>query len=109
VRTAKKIQKDMEKWAKMLNQKKESQKVAVAPPAVLPAPAAPHTQKGGHRVQVLLHNGGFCNTCTLKRCLLKMVDFRTNAPKNVHVQNKCFITNHDCYEKTALFYTFRSK
>jgi hypothetical protein len=61
VRTAKKIQKDMEKWAKMLNQKKESQKVAVAPPAVLPAPAAPHTQKGGHRrVQVLPHNGGSC-------------------------------------------------
>jgi hypothetical protein len=51
VRTAKKIQKDMEKWAKMLNQKKESQKVAVAPPAVIPAPAAPHTQKGGHMVQ----------------------------------------------------------
>jgi hypothetical protein len=23
--------------------------------------------------------------------------------------HKCSITNHDCYEKTALFYTFRSK
>jgi hypothetical protein len=48
VRTAKKIQKDMEKWAKMLNQKKESQKVAAvvasAPPA-LTATAAP-SQKG---------------------------------------------------------------
>ncbi len=60
VRTAKKIQKDMEKWAKMLNQKKESQKVAVAPPAVLPAPATPHTQKGGHIVQ-----WSYWDTCRL--------------------------------------------
>ena len=48
VRTAKKIQKDMEKWAKMLNQKKESQKVApaaVATPTAGPCPAAP-SQKG---------------------------------------------------------------
>ena len=48
VRTAKKIQKDMEKWAKMLNQKKESQKVApaaVATPTAGPSLAAP-SQKG---------------------------------------------------------------
>jgi hypothetical protein len=34
---------------------------------------------------VMLHNGGFCNICTLKRCLLKTVDFKTNTPKNAHV------------------------
>jgi len=45
VRTAKKIQKDMEKWAKMLNQKKESQKVAVPAPTPAATVAAP-SQKG---------------------------------------------------------------
>jgi hypothetical protein len=68
VRTAKKIQKDMEKWAKMLNQKKESQKVAVAPPAVLPAPAAPHTQKGGHRIQY------YWDTCRLSPMICRYID-----------------------------------
>jgi hypothetical protein len=50
VRTAKKIQKDMEKWAKMLNQKKESQKVGVvaAAPAALTAP--PPAQKGNQKI-----------------------------------------------------------
>jgi hypothetical protein len=28
---------------------------------------------------VLLHNGGFCNTCTPKRCLHISVHFKTNA------------------------------
>jgi hypothetical protein len=34
---------------------------------------------------VLLHNGGFCKTCTMKRCLQRKVDFRTNALNNAHV------------------------
>jgi hypothetical protein len=34
---------------------------------------------------VLRHNGGFCNTCTLKRCLHRKVDFKTNATYNAHV------------------------
>jgi hypothetical protein len=34
---------------------------------------------------VLRHNGGFYNTCTLKRCLHRKVDFKTNATYNAHV------------------------
>jgi hypothetical protein len=34
---------------------------------------------------VLLHNGGFFNTCTMNRCLHRKVDFKTNALNNVHV------------------------
>jgi len=34
---------------------------------------------------VLRHNGGFYNTCTLKRCLHRKVDFKTNAKHNVIV------------------------
>jgi hypothetical protein len=34
---------------------------------------------------VLRHNGGFYNTCTLKRCLYRKVDFKANATYNVHV------------------------
>ncbi len=34
---------------------------------------------------VLLHNDGFCNTFTLKRCLHRKVDFKTNELNNVHV------------------------
>jgi hypothetical protein len=34
---------------------------------------------------VLLHNGGFCNTCTMKPCLHRKVDFRTNALNNAYV------------------------
>ncbi len=33
---------------------------------------------------VLLHNGGFYNTCTMKRCLHRKVDFKTNALNNAH-------------------------
>ncbi len=33
---------------------------------------------------VLRHNGGFYNTCTLKRCLHRKVDFKTNATYNAH-------------------------
>ncbi len=36
-------------------------------------------------VWVLRHNDGFCNTCTLKRCLHRTVDFKTNATNNVIV------------------------
>ncbi len=43
---------------------------------------------GRYNILVLLHNSGFCYTCTLKRCLLKMVDFRTNASQMLMV--------HDC-------------
>jgi hypothetical protein len=32
---------------------------------------------------VLLHNSGFFNTCTMKRCLHIKVDFKTNALKVV--------------------------
>lgn len=59
VRTAKKIQKDMEKWAKMLNQKKESQKVApaaVAAPAVAVQPAP--SQKGVEDIAFSILQGG---------------------------------------------------
>ncbi len=35
--------------------------------------------------KVLLHNGGFYNTCTLKRCLHRKGDFKTNATYNYHV------------------------
>ncbi len=35
--------------------------------------------------EVLLHNGGFYNACTMKRCLLRTVDFKTNALNNAHV------------------------
>jgi hypothetical protein len=34
---------------------------------------------------VLRHNGGFYNTCTLKRGLHRTVDFKTNATNNVIV------------------------
>ncbi len=34
---------------------------------------------------VLLHNGGFFNTYTMKRCLHRKVDFKTNALNNAHV------------------------
>ena len=45
VTVAKKIAKDMEKWAKTLNQRKESTKVAVQPPATEPSsPTEPEQQ-----------------------------------------------------------------
>ena len=34
---------------------------------------------------MLRHNGGFYNTCTLKRGLHRKVDFKTNATYNAHV------------------------
>jgi hypothetical protein len=34
---------------------------------------------------VLLHNGGFFNTCTIKRCLHRKVDSKTNALNNAHI------------------------
>jgi hypothetical protein len=34
---------------------------------------------------VLLHNGGFFNTCTRKLCLHRKMDFKTNALNNAHV------------------------
>ncbi len=34
---------------------------------------------------MLRHNGGFYNTCTLKRCLHRKVDFTTNATYIAHV------------------------
>ncbi len=34
---------------------------------------------------VLLHNGVFYNGCTMKRCLHRKVDFKTNAMNNAHV------------------------
>jgi hypothetical protein len=34
---------------------------------------------------VLLQNGGFFNTCTMKRCLHSKVDFKTNALNKAHV------------------------
>jgi hypothetical protein len=34
---------------------------------------------------VLLQNGGFFNTCTMKRCLRRKVDFKTNALNKAHV------------------------
>ena len=40
---------------------------------------------------VLLHNGGFFNACTMKRCLHRKVDFKTNAPKMLMFQHS-FIT-----------------
>jgi hypothetical protein len=33
----------------------------------------------------LVHNGGFYNGCTMKRCLHRKVDFKTNALNNAHV------------------------
>jgi hypothetical protein len=36
-------------------------------------------------LRVLRHNGGFYNTCTLKRCLHRKVDFKTNATYNAYV------------------------
>jgi hypothetical protein len=33
----------------------------------------------------LRHNGGFYNTCTLKRCLHRKVDFKTNTTYNDYV------------------------
>lgn len=42
---AKKIAKDMEKWAKTLNQRKESAKVAVQPPAAAAAAAEPEKRR----------------------------------------------------------------
>jgi hypothetical protein len=33
----------------------------------------------------LRHNGGFYTTPTLKRCLHRKVDFKTNATYNAHV------------------------
>jgi hypothetical protein len=38
-----------------------------------------------HIETVLLHNGGFFKTCTMKRCLHRKVDFITNASNNAHV------------------------
>ncbi len=35
--------------------------------------------------RVLLRNGGFFNTCPMKRCLHGKVDFKTNALNNAHV------------------------
>jgi hypothetical protein len=34
-----------------------------------------------HEIMVLLHNGGFCNNCTPKRCFLH---FQTNPIYNTH-------------------------
>jgi hypothetical protein len=34
---------------------------------------------------VLLHNGEFFNICTMKRCVHRKVDFKTNALNNAHV------------------------
>jgi hypothetical protein len=34
---------------------------------------------------VLLHNSGFYNASTMKRCLHRTVDFKTNALNNAHV------------------------
>jgi hypothetical protein len=34
---------------------------------------------------VLLQNGGFFYTCTMKRCLHRKVDFKTNALNKAHV------------------------
>ncbi len=40
----------------------------------------------GNRVgMVLLQNGGFFNTWTMKRCLHRKVDFKTNALNKAHV------------------------
>jgi len=39
----------------------------------------------GWIAEVLLHNGGFFNACTMKRCLHRTVDFKTNALNNAHV------------------------
>jgi hypothetical protein len=33
--------------------------------------------------EVLRHKSGFYNTCTLKRCLQRKMDFKTNATNNV--------------------------
>jgi hypothetical protein len=55
-----------------------------------------------YKYSVLLHNGGFFNTCIMKRCLHRNVDFKTNALNNAHVsqlvhykavllQNECII------------------
>jgi hypothetical protein len=57
---------------------------------------------------VLLHNGGFFNTCTMKRCLHRNVDFKTNALNNAHV-SQLLHYKQDCYKTTVLFYTCRSK
>jgi hypothetical protein len=35
-------------------------------------------------VLVLLHNGGFCNACTMKWCLHRKVDFKTNLLNNAY-------------------------
>jgi hypothetical protein len=35
----------------------------------------------GWIAEVLLHNGGFFNACTMKRCLHRKVDFKTNELK----------------------------
>jgi hypothetical protein len=39
----------------------------------------------GVNTTVLLHNGGFYNACTMKRCLHRTVDFKINALHNAHV------------------------
>jgi hypothetical protein len=41
-----------------------------------------------YQYTVLLHNGGFCNACTMKRCLHRKVDFKTNALNNAHVSQR---------------------
>jgi hypothetical protein len=37
------------------------------------------------KLMVLLPYGGFFITCTMKRCLHRKVDFKTNALNNAHV------------------------
>ncbi len=58
---------------------------------------------------VLLHDGGFCNTCTMKRSLQRKVDFITKASNNAQsllMFHNCSITKQGCYKTIALFYTF---
>jgi hypothetical protein len=44
-----------------------------------------HSTKPGRVFSVLLHNGGFFNVYTMKRCLHRKVDFKTNELNNANV------------------------
>jgi hypothetical protein len=58
--------------------------------------------------KVLPHNDGFFNTCTMKRCLHRKVNFKANALNNVNVSQR-IITKQGCYKTTLLLYTWRAK
>jgi hypothetical protein len=59
--------------------------LTISVPTSIQTEALHFKKSHSHIWRVLLQNGGFCNTCTMKRCLHRKMDFKTNALNNAHV------------------------